>query len=192
MSLLSLVLFVHVASAMVVCVGLALEGVVLQQLWVADDCAPARRAVLAFHRLRVIYLPTFLGILLGGGYLAYRYGSGTGWIPASLVATLGMMVIGGTVTGRRFARLRQALAAVADPATWASLRLEMKSAVLMNVYGLRVGLTLGIVFLMTVQPELAPSLVALVSAAILGTSVTMLATSRARTTPHVERHGPRE
>jgi hypothetical protein len=174
-------LFAHVTSAMAVFVGLALEGVALQQLWAADDYEPARRAVLAFHRLRLIYFPAFLGILLGGGYLAYRYGSGTGWIPVSLVATLGMMVVGGTVTGRRFARLRRTLSTVADRATFASFRVETQSAVLTNVYGFRVGLTLGIVFLMTVQPELTPSVIALLSAAVLGTSVTMLATSRAFT-----------
>ena len=72
-----------------------------------------------FARLRVIYIPAFLGILIGGGYLASRYGRGTGWIPLSVAATLGLMVIGGIVTGRRVERLRRALSLGDSPASGA-------------------------------------------------------------------------
>ena len=51
---------------------------------------------------------------------------------------------------------------------------------LIGVYGLRVWLTLGIVFLMTVQPEFVPSVIALVSAAVIGVLATIPAAAGGR------------
>jgi hypothetical protein len=179
-STLSLVLFVHVTSAIAVFVALALEGVILQQLRSADEREPMLRALRAFARLRVIYIPAFLGILIGGGYLASRYGRGTGWIPLSLAATLSLLIIGGVVTGRRVQRVRRALAIGGDAPALGPIRDQATSAALLRVYGLRVGLTLGIVFLMTVQPEFVPSLIALVSSAAIGVLATIPAAARGR------------
>jgi hypothetical protein len=172
MSSLSLVLFVHVTSAIAVFVAPALEGVILQQLRSAEEREPLLRAVQTFARLRVIYIPAFLGILIGGGYLASRYGRATGWIPLSVAATLGLMIIGGVVTGRRVERLRRAISIVGDAPGFA-IRDQTTSVALIRVYGFRVGLTLGIVFLMTVQPEFVPSVIALVSAAAIGVLATI-------------------
>lgn len=182
-STLSLVLFVHVTSALAVFVGLALEGVILHQLRSTHDREMMLRALRAFLRLRIIYIPAFLGILIGGGYLASRYGSGTGWIPLSLTATLVLLIIGGVGTGRRMIRLRRDLSSGGD-AAMAVLRDRATLASLIRVYGCRVGLTMGIVFLMTVQPEFLLSAIALVSATSIGFLATIpIVPGRPRVSP---------
>jgi hypothetical protein len=83
------------------------------------------------------------------------------------------------VTGRRVERLRRALSIGEAPASGA-IRDQTTSVALIGVYGLRVGLTLGIVFLMTVQPDFVPSVIALVSAAAIGVLATIPAAAGGR------------
>jgi hypothetical protein len=109
MTIYSVVLFIHVVSAIGLFVALAAEGVVLFRIRSAQSTEEARFFIGAFQRLRVIAIPAFLGILVGGLYLASKYGGGTFWIPLGLGATLLIMVVGGIVTGRKMFRLKSAL-----------------------------------------------------------------------------------
>src|SRR5882762_950205 len=81
MTLYSFVLFIHVVSAMGLFVGLALEGFVSLRFRVAQDAEQLQLFIRAFNLLRWIFIPSFGGILLGGLYLASKYGGGTFWIP---------------------------------------------------------------------------------------------------------------
>jgi hypothetical protein len=92
------------------------------------------------------------------------------------------MMFGGLVTGRRMARLRRALSSNGDTA-FRSARDQATSTVLVRAYGFRVGVTLGIVFLMTVQPDFMPAAIALVSAALVGVLATSPVTTHGRAVP---------
>lgn len=166
MTLYSLVLFIHVVSAIGLFVGFALEGFVTLRIRWAQDAGQMRFFVRAFERLRWIFIPSLAGILPGGLYLAFKYGGGTFWIPAALIATLAIMLVGGLVTGRKMNRLKKALDE-AD-ATFAALSAIAKNRLLPLSFGLRTGLALGIVFLMTAQPDLWPSVFALVAGCAAG------------------------
>ena len=150
-------------------VGLALEGFVSIRIGRAADAEQMRFFTRAFDRLRRIFIPSFAGILFGGLYLGYRYGGGTFWIPAALIATLAIMIIGGLMTGRPMGRLKKATMN-ADVA-FDSLSTQAKSRQVALSYGLRAGLALGIVFLMTAKPDLWPSIFALVVGCIAGLAV---------------------
>jgi hypothetical protein len=167
-SVLSAVLFVHVLSALALFVALALEATVLVRVRSSRNVAQARASVRAFQRLRVIAIPAFLGVLSGGLYLASRYGSGTIWIPLSLAATLLLMLVGGLITGRRMARLERLLSSIDDAAPLDAISSQIADTALIWSYGFRLGLTVGIVFLMTTQPEWPLSLVALATASAAG------------------------
>jgi hypothetical protein len=167
-SMLSAVLFVHVLSALALFVALALEATDLVRVRSSRSIEQARASVRAFQRLRVIALPAFLGVLAGGLYLASRYGSGTIWIPLSLGATLLMMLVGGLVTGRRMARLQRSLVSMDDAAPFDAISSQIADTALVVSYGLRLGLAVGIVFLMTTQPEWPLSLAALVTTSVAG------------------------
>jgi hypothetical protein len=168
MSVLSVVLFIHVSSARLLFAALALEGTVLMRIRSSRSAEHARSAVLTFQRLRAIYMPAFLGVLVGGGYLASRYGSGTGWIPVSLLATFAIMLVGGIVTGRRISRLQKIASMVGSAVAFEAIAAQTRAQALVLSYGFRAGLAVAIVFLMTTQPELLLSVIALAIGSLAG------------------------
>lgn len=161
MTLYSFVLFVHVVSAIGLFVGLALEGFVSLRIRWAQDARQMQFFVRAFDRLRWIFIPSFAGILLGGLYLASYYGRGTYWIPAALVATLAIMLVGRIITGRKQNQLKKALTKADE--NFETLSVRAKGTLLTVSYGLRFGIALGIVFLMTAKPDFWPSVFALIA-----------------------------
>jgi hypothetical protein len=82
------------------------------------------------------------------------------------------MLIGGLISGRRTARLRKALSSDQTDASIEAISAEIsgktKDNALLISYGLRIGLAMGIVFLMTAKPELTLSIVALGLGCVIG------------------------
>ena len=62
------------------------------------------------RRLGAIYGPAFLGLLLGGIYLAFKMHIREGWVPLALCGTLLMGIVSGFVPGITMSRLRKRLA----------------------------------------------------------------------------------
>jgi len=166
MTLYSAVLFFHVLSAIALFIALVLEGAIFVRIRSAWSIEQARFFTRAFRRLWVIYVPSFVGILVGGMYLASQYGRGSFWIPAALLATVVIVVVGGVVTGWKTARLKKMLAS--DAATLDAVLAEVKGNSFVVFYGLRIGLALWILFLMTAKTRLIPSLIALSVGLIIG------------------------
>jgi hypothetical protein len=164
----SAVLFIHVVSAIGLFLALAAEGAIVFRIRSARSVGEARFFIRAFQRLRIVAIPSFLGVLVGGMYLAARWGRGTFWLPLALGATLLIMLIGGFVTGIRIARLRKVLSSAENEESIEALSAMTKDAALLLSYGLRVGLGLGIIFLMTAKPDLPGSLGALAAGCIAG------------------------
>jgi hypothetical protein len=162
----SVVLFIHVLSAMALFIAIALERALLVRLRSARDREQLQFPIHASRRLGMIYAPAFLGLLLGGIYLASQLGSRAAWIPLALGATLLMAVAGGLITGRRMSQLRKMLTTDADALE--SLLSSAKSKTLVVSYGFRAGLAVGIVFLMTATPALLTSLLALGTSSVAG------------------------
>jgi Predicted integral membrane protein (DUF2269) len=166
MTLYSFVLFVHVVSAIGLFVGLALEGFVSLRIRWARDVKEMQFFIRAFDRLRWIFVPSFVGILIGGLYLSSYYGRGTYWIPAALIATLAIMLVGGLITGRNLNQLKKARNKADE--TFETLSVRAKGRLLTVSYGLRFGIALGIVFLMTAKPDLWASVSALIAGCAAG------------------------
>lgn len=114
------------------------------------------------------FLPSFLGILVGGLYLASNWGGGTFWIPLALGTTLLIMLIGGLITGRRITRLKKIISSAGNDASADLLSAITKDNALFVSYGLRAGLGLGIVFLMTAKPDLLGSMGGLAAGCAVG------------------------
>jgi hypothetical protein len=168
MTIYSVVLFIHVVSAIGLFVALAAEGMILFRIRSAQSTEEARFFIGAFQRLRVIAIPAFLGVLVGGLYLASKYGGGTFWIPLGLGSTLLIMLVGGIVTGRKMSRLRSALSKTGGVTSFDPILTGTRDSVLVLSYGLRSGLAVGIIFLMTAKPLLPLSLTDLVMTSIAG------------------------
>ena len=175
------VLFIHVVSVIGLFIALAAEGAILFRIRTAQSVDETRFFVGAFQRLRIVAIPSFLGILVGGLYLASKWGRGTFWIPFALGATLLIMLIGGLVTGKRIARLRNGLSSDEIDLPIKAISAKTKENALLISYGLRAGLGLGIVFLMTAKPDLPGSLGALAAgcgAGLLGAAWMRRASNR--------------
>jgi hypothetical protein len=81
------------------------------------------------------------------------------------------MIVGGIVSGRKVSRLRMMLSKAEAGVSFEPISARTRDSALVHSYGLRAGLALGIVFLMTAKPALLLSLTALVIASIAGVSV---------------------
>jgi hypothetical protein len=180
MNVFSIVLFIHVLSAIALFIALALEGAILVRLRSAGGLEQSRFFVRISRRLGIIYGPAFAGILFGGIYLALQLGSHAAWIPLALGATLLIMLVGGLVTGRTMSRLNKALSE--DAASFESISTQARSKSLVLSHGFRAGLAVGIVFLMSATPSLIPSITALVVASLAG----VLLATRVRLTSRVQ------
>jgi hypothetical protein len=166
MTLFSVVLFIHVLSAMAVFVTFALEGVILVRLRSAETLDQLRFPSVVFRRLGPVYGIAFAGILLGGIYLAADLHLKAAWIPVALLATLLLLGVGGIVTGRRMSRIRRGLDEP-KPALPALSAVAKNNALVVS-YGFRAGMLVGIIFLMTAMPALLLSLAALILASFAG------------------------
>jgi xanthosine utilization system XapX-like protein len=166
----SIVLFIHVISAMALFVAIALEGAILARMRSAENIDQLRQSVRGSSRLGAIYGPAFVGILLAGIYLAAQLHIRAAWIPLALGATLLIAIIGGIFTARKMSRLRKAAAA---NGAFEPLAAIARGNTLAVSYGFRAGLAVGIVFLMSATPTLIPSILALAIASILGVSVSL-------------------
>jgi hypothetical protein len=166
MTVFSFVLFIHVLSAITVCIALVLEGVILLRMRSAYDHDQLRFPTRAFRRLGPIYGIAFAGILLGGIYLAAELQLRASWVPLALGATLLYLAVGGIVTGRRMSQLRRALDKPHQ--SFESLSTSANSNALVVSYGFRAGVVIGILFLMTATPPLLASLLALSTTALAG------------------------
>lgn len=158
MTVFSIVLFIHVLSAIAVCVALVLEGAILVRIRSAQNAGQLQFPVRAFRRLGPVYGIAFAGILLGGIYLAAALQIRAPWVPLALGATLLFLAVGGIVTGKRMSRLRRGLS---EQKSFESLSQIVAGNSLVLSYGFRAGLLVGILFLMTATPPLLASVLAL-------------------------------
>ena len=143
-----LLLFLHVTAAMGIVAGLGIEGFALMQLRAARSIGEARAALGSTRYVQRVMGVSLLTAIVTGIYLATAYWGWRGaWMGMALLAILAMGLVGGFMTGRTTMRVMRpsgdALGAVEIAAVQGRLSLS---------YVIRLGLFLGIVFLMTTKP----------------------------------------
>jgi len=149
MTLYSVALFVHVVGALLLFVTLTVEGVALRQ------AAPP------LLRLNRIVGPlSALGVLLPGLYMTATSWGWVAWIVVALASWLAIAVLG-AVNGIRIVALERS----------ADLKTGVRNPMFLISWMTRVGLTLGVVFLMTVKPGAVAALLAILIAAAAGAAL---------------------
>lgn len=155
----TIVLFVHVASAMAIIAGLGIEGMALKQLRTAGSSDEVKGALDGFRAGERVAGPAMGLTLLAGLYLAGAYwGWRQSWVDVALASIVLLAVIGGTMSGRTLGRLRASATVAAVKEGIATLRTS---------FMLRTAILAGIVFLMTNKTTLWPSILAIVIALAL-------------------------
>ena len=141
-------LFLHVTSAMGVVAGLGIEGLVLVQLRAAHSGSEARAALASTRYVQRVMGLSLLAAIVTGIYLATVYWSWRGaWMGMAILTLIIMALIGGFMTGRPTMRVMRA-----GGDGLASDELAAVQGRLSLSYTIRLGLFLGIVFLMTTKP----------------------------------------
>ncbi len=156
----AIALFVHIVGALGLFVALGLEWTSLLLLRRATTTEQARERMGLASSVRRVTGASLATLLVSGLYLTATAWGGVAWIGVALGAMVLMAVLGAALSGPRLAAIGRAvehgsLAPLPDPLLWVSIQI-------------RLAVALGIVFLMTVKPNLTGSLLAIVLAAVLG------------------------
>jgi hypothetical protein len=160
-------LFLHIAGVLGLFAGLTIEGIALRGLRRAMTGDDARTWLGLLRPMRVIGPVALALILLPGLYLAANIDVGGGWIAAGLLGFLAIAVLGAAVTGRRMMVVGPALGRAEGPLSGEPLRLAGDRG-LTTSYAMRLAIAIGIVWLMTIKPEFAGSVLVLIAAAAIG------------------------
>ena len=172
----SILLFVHVISAMGMFTALGMESVILAQLAASPEPEQTRRALWGFGRIRRTGAPSLALALLTGIYLA---SAASAWSDAWVVVAIGgivlVAVVGATLTGMPVVRFEKA---GAGPEGLAPLLGGLRASL-----ALRAATVAGIVFLMTVKPGPAGAIGAMGVAIGLGLAGAALLRRRGRPVP---------
>jgi hypothetical protein len=160
MSLYSIALFLHVVGALLLFVTLTVEGVALGQLRRATTTEEAQGAAAMLRLNRIVGPLSALGVLIPGLYMT---ATSWGWVPWIVVALISWVLLAvlGAVNGIRIAGLERSqdlLTGIRNPAfliSWLT----------------RVGMALGVVFLMTAKPGVVAAVLAILIAAGAGTAL---------------------
>ncbi|HKY61158.1 MAG TPA: hypothetical protein VJP59_09115 [Gemmatimonadota bacterium] len=158
----SVALFLHVLGVLGLFVALGLEWTSLRCLSRAANAAEARAWFGLFPVLRRIYPWSFVAILVTGIYMMAVGWGARAWIAVGLLGMLAIPALGSAMTARRIRAtgpvISEAQGVLDEPA-----RARLADPVLHLSLRLRMGLAVGIVFLMTVKPDWIGSVVAIVA-----------------------------
>ena len=163
----SIALFLHIVGALGFFVALGLEWTSLGHLRRATTVEQVRewmRVPGEMGRVGMIAMVTLLG---AGLYMMATAWGGAPWILVTFGALVVMSVFGMVLTRRRMAAIGRTLSAERGPLSPA-LRQLLHDPLLAISLDTRVAIALGIVFLMTVKPDLSVSLLVIIIAAMLG------------------------
>ena len=157
MTLYSIALFLHIVGALLLFVTLTVEGIALRQLHRAATMEAAQVAAASLRLNRIVGPLSALGVLIPGLYMTATTWGWVPWIVVGLVSWLAIAVLG-AVNGVRILALDRSQA----------LLTGIRNPIFMISWLTRVGIALGVVFLMTVKPGAAVALLAILLAAVAG------------------------
>jgi len=166
----SLILFLHVASAMTIVAAFGVEGLALLQLRRARSIPDLRDALGNFRYVQWVGASGLIGTVVTGIYLASAYWRWQGaWMGTGFAALVVNAIIGATVTSRPVTVARRGAAEGTAMAAIDALRAKLALS-----FALRAAIVVGIVFLMTVKPATWPtSLLDVGAAAALGLLISL-------------------
>jgi hypothetical protein len=160
MTLYSIALFLHVVGALLLFVTLTVEGIVLRQLRRAATIEAAQGAAALLRLNRIVGPLSAVGVLIPGLYMMATNWGWVAWIVVALVSWLAIAVLG-AVNGIRILALDRSQA----------LLTGIRNPMFLISWSTRVGIALGVVFLMTVKPGAAVAVLVILLAATAGAAL---------------------
>lgn len=174
MTLYSIALFLHVVGALLLFVTLTVEGVALRQVRRAATSEAAQRAAALLRLNRTVGPLSALGVLIPGLYMTATSWGWVAWILVALASWLAIAVLG-AVNGIRIVALER------SPA----LQTGIRNPMFLISWMTRVGIALGVVFLMTVKPGAVVAVLTILIAAAVGAALGVALSRTRRPEPRI-------
>ena len=186
MSYYAIALFLHIVGALGLFAALGLEWVSLLHLRRATTAEQVRQWRRISNGSARLGMPSMLLLLICGIYMMVTVWGAVAWIIVSLGGIVLMAIPALAVSGRRITVIGEVVAAEQGRISPALQQL-LHHPLLWIAIQTRVAIALGIVFLMTVKPELSGSLLAISLATVLGlaTALPILARERVQQEPAI-------
>jgi hypothetical protein len=164
-----LVLFLHILGAFGLVAALTLEAIGLRGLRRAVRSEDALMWLGISRGLVLRLAPASLGLILVTGlYMTATTWGPKGWILVALASLVLLAVVGALGTGIRMAGIGSAVGGATPGPLSDDLRRALRDPILLTSLRTRLAIVLGVVFLMTVKPSSAASVVVIVLAAAIG------------------------
>jgi hypothetical protein len=173
MTLYSIALFFHVVGALGFFIALGLEWFNLMQLQRTNTVEQIVDWFGVTNRLRGLAGISMLIILIAGFYMTFAAWGGAEWIMVAFGAMLLQGVVAGIVTTPRMRAIQKATADAHGPISPELDSLLHHPLLWVSVWA-RVGMALGIIFLMTVKPALVMSLIVIGVGAVVGVALALV------------------
>ncbi len=163
----SIALFFHLVGALGFFISLGLEWASLRHVLRATSAEQVREWLQVPNDMKRVGMISMLILLAAGFYMMATVWHGVAWIIVTLGAIVLMIILGMAVTGRRMAAIEHKVNTEHGPLSF-TLHSSLHDPVLWISMQTRVAIALGIVFLMTIKPDFAGSLLTIAAAIILG------------------------
>lgn len=177
-SLYSLSIFVHVLGALGFFIAIGLEWLLLQQLQRAETSERVTEWLKVNRSIQILSGISLVLILAAGSYMTVVAWSRAPWIEMAFAATLLQGAIAGILTGQRLRAIRKTLTAEGPGPITPALQAQLNHPLLWLSMLSRVGIAVGIIFLMTVKPALMISVAVLGASLVLGALLSLVMMNR--------------
>ncbi|HEY3062210.1 MAG TPA: hypothetical protein VGL99_24835 [Chloroflexota bacterium] len=178
MSLYQIAVFVHVLGAVGLFGAMVLEWVILARIQHIATAEQAREWVGGYSVIRRLSPAALAALLLAGIYMAIVNWGGATWIVVAFIAFLLLPPLG-MISGLRMPGITRDLEHQHGPLQPA-LRRRLADPLFLASIQVRTAIAVGILFLMTVKPDMTASIAAIGVAIVVGLALSFPALNRAR------------
>ena len=167
MELYPITLFLHVTGALGLFIGMGMEWVTLRHFCQVTTASEALRWKKTFGILKGIFISSGLLVLLPGLYMVFDRWGWTAWVIFGLILWFALAMFGNVIVGKKIMGIIKPLKET-DGLLSAETQKKLRDPFVHKSLIVRMMLALGIVFTMVEKPGSAETIIALVSAAVIG------------------------
>lgn len=159
-------LFFHVTGALILCAAIVIEWLCISNIQKANTLARIKEALFTYSKLNMIGGISMILILVPGIYMMIAAWHDASWIMISFIGLILIGAIGGVVTGRKMSKIKKLIKNEDNNSS--NIGNLLKNNVLWFSIKMRTAIFLGVIFLMTVKPGLAGSILSIAISIMLG------------------------
>lgn len=175
----TIALFLHIVGALGFFASLGLEWLSLRQLRNATTVEQVREWLRISTGVRRVGMASMSIILIAGFYMMAVAKIGTPWLIVAFWMFVLLIVLAAALTGPRLGAIKRAIKGENGLVSPTILQVLHHQLLWISIQT-RLAIALGVVFLMTVKPDLSGALVTVGIAAVLGLASALLLPGRAR------------